>query len=72
MIAPILDELADEYAGKVRIGKVNVDEQQDLAAQYGIQSIPTLLLFQKGEVIEQVVGLRSKRELKTKFDRLAA
>ena len=72
MIAPILDELADEYAGRVRIGKVNIDQHQDLATQYGIQSIPTLLLFHKGQVTEQVVGLRSKRDLKTKFDRVAA
>jgi thioredoxin 1 len=72
MLAPILDELADEYSGRVRIGKVNIDEFQELAAQYGIRSIPTLLLFQKGQVAEQLVGLRSKRDLKASFDRLAA
>lgn len=72
MLAPILDELADEYNGRVRIGKVNIDESQELAAQYGIRSIPTLLLFKKGQVAEQVVGLRSKRDLKASFDRLAA
>lgn len=72
MIAPILDELAAEYDGKVRIGKVNIDEQQALAAQYGIQAIPTLLIFKQGQVIEQVTGLRSKRELKTKLDQAAS
>lgn len=72
MLGPILDELADEYNGRVRIGKVNIDEAQELAAQYGIRSIPTLLLFKKGQVAEQVVGLRSKRDLKASFDRLAA
>lgn len=72
MIAPILDELAAEYDGKVRIGKVNIDEQQALAAQYGIQAIPTLLIFKQGQVIEQVTGLRSKKELKTKLDQAAA
>jgi len=72
MLAPILDELAEEYNGRVRIGKVNIDHFQELAAQYGIRSIPTLLLFQKGQVAEQLVGLRSKRDLKASFDRLAA
>jgi len=72
MLAPILDELATEYDGRVRIGKVNIDEFQELAAQYGIRSIPTLLLFKQGQVAEQLVGLRSKRDLKASFDRLAA
>ncbi len=72
MIAPVLDELAAEYDGRVRIGKVNIDEEQNLAAQYGIQSIPTLLLFDKGQVNEQIVGLRSKRDLQSRFDRVAA
>ena len=72
MLSPILDELASEYDGKVKIAKVNIDEHQGLATQYGIQSIPTLLLFQKGQVAEQIVGLRSKRDLKARFDRVAA
>jgi len=72
MLSPILDELAQEYDGRVRIGKVNIDEHQGLAAQYGIRSIPTLLLFQQGQVADQIVGLRSKRELKASFDRVAA
>src|ERR1044071_3918481 len=72
MIAPILDELAQEYNGRVKIAKVNIDEQQQLAAQYGIRAIPTLLMFHKGEVSEQIVGLKSKRDLKNSFDRVAA
>ena len=72
MIAPILDELADEYEGKVKIAKVNIDEQQGVAAEYGIRAIPTLLLFDKGQVADQIVGLRSKRDLKASFDRVAA
>jgi thioredoxin 1 len=72
MIAPVLDELADEYTGKVKIGKVNIDQHQDIAAEYGVRAIPTLLLFSKGEVTEQMVGLRSKRDLKLSFDRVAA
>lgn len=72
MLSPILDELAEEYDGRVRIGKVNIDDYQDLAAQFGIRSIPTLLLFQQGQVADQIVGLRSKRDLKASFDRVAA
>ena len=72
MLTPILDELAQEYEGRIRIGKVNIDEHQEIAAQYGIRSIPTLLLFQQGQVAEQLVGLRSKRDLKQAFDRVAA
>ena len=72
MIAPLLDELADEYDGKIKIGKVNIDEQQELATKYGIRAIPTLLLMNKGEVVEQMVGAKSKRDLKASLDRLAA
>jgi len=71
MIGPILDELAAEYDGKVKIGKVNIDDDQKLATDYGITSIPTLLVFHQGKVAEQVVGLRSKRELKSKLDSVA-
>ena len=72
MIAPVLDELADEYDGKVRIGKVNIDNEQGLAAEYGVRAIPTLLLFQNGQVAEQIVGLKSKRDLKNSFDKVSA
>ncbi|MGD0613862.1 MAG: thioredoxin [Verrucomicrobiota bacterium] len=72
MITPILDELAEEYDGRVKIGKVNIDEQQGVAAEYGIRAIPTLLLFHKGQVADQIVGLHSKRDLKASFDRVAA
>lgn len=71
MIAPLLDELADEYSGKVKIGKVNIDEQQSLATKYGIRAIPTLLLINKGQVTEQMVGAKSKRDLKASLDRVA-
>ena len=70
MIAPILDELADEYSGRVNIGKLNIDEHQTLATEYGVRAIPTLLIFQNGQVAEQIVGLRSKRDLKASFDKL--
>jgi thioredoxin 1 len=63
-IAPVIDELAVQYQGKVVIGKVNVDEQPELAQRYGISAIPTLLLFKDGEVIERFQGVppRSKLE----------
>ncbi len=70
MIAPILDELADEYSGRVHIGKVDIDQHQALAAEYGVRAIPTLLLFHNGQVAEQIVGLRSKRDLRASFDKL--
>ena len=71
MIAPILDELADEYQGKAKIGKVNIDDHQGLAAQYGVRAIPTLLVFKQGQVADQIVGARGKRDLKASLDRAA-
>src|SRR5262245_36877175 len=61
MLGPVLDELASEYEGRIKIGKVNVDDFQGLAAQYGVRAIPTLLVFKNGEVAEQMVGMQSKR-----------
>ena len=72
MIGPVLDELAGEYAGKIKIGKVNIDEQNALAAQFRIQSIPTLLVFKIGQVIEQMVGAKSKPALRASLDNAAA
>ena len=72
MIAPVLDELAAEYDGKVKIAKVNIDDFQQLAITYGINSIPTLLFFKGGQVADQIVGMRSKRDLKQSFDRVLA
>jgi thioredoxin 1 len=72
MIAPVLDELAVEMTGRARIGKVNVDEEPELAAQYRVSSIPTLLFFKGGQVVEQLVGAKSKRDLKASLERLAA
>ena len=71
MLAPVLDEIATEYDGKVKISKVNIDEEQALAAQYGVRAIPTLLLFRNGQVEEQVVGLKSKRDLRATLSRVA-
>ena len=71
MIAPVLDELATELGATVKIGKVNIDEHQGLASEYGVRAIPTLLLFHQGQVADQMVGLRSKRDLKASLDRVA-
>jgi thioredoxin 1 len=67
MIAPVLDQIADENAGKVKITKVNVDHASDLAGQYNIRSIPTLLIFQDGQVKDQLVGVLPKKELEKKL-----
>ena len=63
MLGPILDELAGEFEGRVKIGKVNIDEHQNVAGQFGVSSIPTLLVFKGGEVCEQHVGLKPKAAL---------
>ena len=70
MIAPILDELATDYTGKLRIGKVNIDQHQELAVRFRINSIPTLLFFKNGQVVDQVVGMRSKKDFKAKIDQM--
>lgn len=67
-IAPILDELASEFPGKVKIAKVNTDENQQLAMQYNVFSIPTLMLFQNGQVVEQFVGVQPKSFLRDKLN----
>lgn len=63
-IAPVLDELSEEFAGQVKIVKINVDENPAAAGKYSIRAIPTLILFNKGEVIEQVTGAVAKSNLK--------
>jgi thioredoxin 1 len=72
MVAPILDELASDYDDKIKIAKLNIDDYQNLATQYGIRAIPTLLIFKDGQVVDQIVGLRSKRDFKAKLDRVTA
>jgi thioredoxin 1 len=72
MIAPVLDELANEYGSGARIAKVNIDDHPGLASRFRIHSIPTLLIFKNGQVVEQIVGLKSKRDLKSALDRAAA
>ena len=68
MVAPVVDELAKEYGGKVSFCKVNVDESPRIASQYGIMSIPTLILFKDGKPVSNIVGFRPKDELKKSLD----
>ncbi|MDD5717501.1 MAG: thioredoxin [Sulfuricurvum sp.] len=70
MIAPVIEELAAEYEGKANICKVNTDEEQDIAVKYGIRSIPTILFFKNGEVVEQMVGAASKQAFADKLNAL--
>jgi thioredoxin 1 len=67
MIAPFLDELAEEYSGRLKIGKVNVDEENDLAARHGITSIPALVIYKGGKIVRQEAGARPKHELENLF-----
>ena len=67
-IGPIVEELAVEYAGKLKVGKVNVENAQMLAQRFGIRSIPTLLLFKDGKVVSQIIGLQPKKNLAAKIN----
>ena len=69
-IAPIVEELADEFEGKAKVGKVDVDENPRIAQEYGVRSIPTLLFFKDGEAQEQVVGAAGKQPLKDNLETL--
>ena len=70
MIAPHVDALAAEYEGRVKVLKVNVDDEQEIANRYGIMSIPTLLFFKEGKVVDQVVGAVPKNAIATKLESL--
>ena len=71
MIAPILDEIAREKAGSVKVGKVNVDDNQSLSARYNVRAIPTLLFFKNGQLRDQVTGMTSKKDLLNRLESLA-
>ncbi|MGD9201085.1 MAG: thioredoxin [Chitinispirillia bacterium] len=70
MLTPIIEELSGEYGDKVKIGKLNTDENMQTATKYNIVSIPTVLFIKKGEVVERQVGVLGKEALKTKIDAL--
>ncbi len=67
-LAPIVEQIAQEYAGRLKVGKLNVDENPEVAQRYGIMSIPTLLLFQGGRPVESIVGLQPKAALTRRID----
>ncbi len=67
MMAPVIDEVATEYTGKWKVGKVNVDDAPGISQKYGIQSIPTLLFFKNGEVVDKTMGFQSKDALTAKM-----
>lgn len=68
-IGPVVDELAADYAGRVKVGKLNIDENPETTGQYGIQSIPTLLVFKDGQVVGKIVGGVGKKELAAAIDK---
>lgn len=70
MIAPFIEELSKEYAGKALVGKLNVDDNQEVSMKYNVRSIPTILFFKNGEVVDRQVGVTSKKALATKIDAL--
>ena len=68
MIAPLIEELANDFQGKLKVCKLNVDEERDIAVQYGIRSIPTLVLFKEGKPVDQIIGALPKSALKSKIE----
>ena len=70
MIAPIIEELAEDFDGKATIAKVNTDEEQDIAIKFGIRSIPTLLFFKDGKMVDQMIGAAGKDVIADKIDAL--
>ena len=69
MLAPTIDELADDYAGKVRVGKLNTDESRDVAIKHQISAIPTVMIFKGGEAVERISGLQPKEQLASLLDK---
>ena len=70
MIAPTIDELADEYAGRVVVGKVDTDNNREISMKFGISAIPTIILFNEGQMVKKFVGLQGKKDLKAAIDSL--
>jgi thioredoxin 1 len=68
MLAPTIDKIANEYAGKVKVGKVDTDANRDISLKFGISAIPTVILFKGGEIVQRFVGLRSEKDFKAAID----
>ena len=71
-LVPVIDELATDFEGKAKVGKLNTDANQQTSARFTVTSIPTVILFNKGEIIEQFVGLRGKKEFEDALNKLAS
>ena len=72
MLSPVVDELSKEYNGKIKVGKLNTDDNTQVANRYRISAIPTLLFFKSGKVVDQLVGVHPKPEIKKRLDALLA
>jgi thioredoxin 1 len=70
MLGPLIEELAGEYDGRVKVGKINIDDATKVSDQYGIRAIPTVLVFKGRDVVDQIVGLKSRRDYKASLDRV--
>ena len=69
MMSPVIDKLAEEFAGRIKVGKVNVDENGDLAVKYGIMSIPNMIFFKNGQPVDRIVGAIPKPQMKSRFEK---
>ena len=70
MVAPVISELAEEYDGRITVGKCDVEDNEDLAVEFGIRNIPTILFFKNGQVVDKIVGAQAKAKLQEKFEAL--
>lgn len=70
-LAPVIDELATEYDGKIKVGKIDTDANRDISVRFSISAIPTVILFNDGEIVEKFVGLRGKADFKAALDKVA-
>lgn len=68
-VAPVMEQLSEEYDGKAKVGKVNVDEESELAAKFRVMSIPTVILFKNGQLVEKIIGARAKEEFANMINR---
>lgn len=70
MVGPVISELAEQYDGRIAVGKCDVEENEELAAEFGIRNIPTILFFKGGQLVDKIVGAQSKAKLQEKFESL--
>lgn len=71
-LGPVIDELATEYAGRVKVGKVDTDANREVSVRFSVSAIPTVILFSRGEIVEKFIGLRSKKEFQTALNKVTA